>query len=290
MERDSQSFLNPRTAPPPPQHVLPTRVFNQQHQRWTPSLTSAYKDQRTLVDAKAFKYVEPVNERLVCPICFSPFDDPVRLACDHFFCRDCIERSLAIQANSSQTCPTCRSPTTNENITPAPRLVKQLVDELKVNCPFYHKGRCEESMPRSSVQDHLDAYCAYVKLKCPAVSCSHWVLRQDWGPMQCLHQMVICSNCEAPIMERDIEYHQASDCDNRPISCPDCKSEVDQLDLAAHVDVCPEAFTCCMFSFFAQPLNMHTGFFERENSLLPRRVATAYIALIEMLTLIYLQA
>ncbi|KAI5284589.1 hypothetical protein KEM54_001216 [Ascosphaera aggregata] len=34
------------------------------------------------------------DQHLCCTICFCPFIDPIRLPCDHIFCRDCIDNMI----------------------------------------------------------------------------------------------------------------------------------------------------------------------------------------------------
>uniref|UniRef100_F7B2M8 Tripartite motif containing 59 n=1 Tax=Monodelphis domestica TaxID=13616 RepID=F7B2M8_MONDO len=52
------------------------------------------------------------EEELMCPICYSIFEDPRVLPCSHTFCRKCLENVLQVSENvfrqSIMTCPTCR--------------------------------------------------------------------------------------------------------------------------------------------------------------------------------------
>ena len=50
--------------------------------------------------------VRAMGKELACSICLSLFDDPVKTACNHYFCKACMEHSLRMK----QRCPLCKAP------------------------------------------------------------------------------------------------------------------------------------------------------------------------------------
>ena len=81
---------------------------------------------------KEFTYVNEsaVPSDLQCPICSSPFIDPVQLPCEHVFCRSCAVECLKRQPK----CPVDRNDATESQLTAAPKLVLEMLDELQVYC------------------------------------------------------------------------------------------------------------------------------------------------------------
>lgn len=174
-------------------------IFEQYSSTNVNSLRLARKSQKPIADVKALIYVGQVNENLTCPICYCPFNNPVRLPCDHFFCRDCITEAVASQRQGSQCCPACRSSVGPSSTFAAPRIIQQMLDDLLVRCPSHRNG-CRAEVHRSSVQDHIENYCAYTEVECPISFCPHSVYRKDAENGKCLHRTVTCNNCKQPLM------------------------------------------------------------------------------------------
>jgi hypothetical protein len=108
-----------------------------------------------------------------------PFIDPTTTrTCFHTFCRDCIIRAIA----HVPQCPVDRSPLGVDDLTPAnpivravsPHtppcdrplirefLVRQLVDELVVECPYRSSG-CTITCQRQLLTTHLKDACPYTR-------------------------------------------------------------------------------------------------------------------------------
>lgn len=155
--------------------------------------------QRTPIEFKSLTYVGHVNENLTCPICYCPFDNPIRLPCDHFFCEDCIGEAVQSQPHGLQCCPVCRSSIDQSSTSAAPRIIKQMLDDLRVRCPSHRHG-CDAEMPRSSVQDHIENECYYAEIECPVNHCPHWISRRDAQSRTCLHRLTTCDDCKQPLM------------------------------------------------------------------------------------------
>ena len=130
----------------------------------------------------------------------------------------------------------------NGSIFPTPRVVLRMLEELKVKCPNYTLG-CPDVVARGFVQHHVEKYCEYEEVDCPADGCSLKIPRKE-SHSGCLHTRVTCHDCAEIVMEKDIDAHHSGQC--RGItSCPHCESEEIGSDLGAHIEHCPEALSPC---------------------------------------------
>jgi hypothetical protein len=152
------------------------------------------------VDIRSLDYVTTPNENLLCPICTSPFVSPVELDCEHVFCEDCLYDHLQSGIQSASFCPKCRN--SIEDIQPVPKLLNQLLDELEVLCPNKQAG-CMEHHKRYTMNDHVNNYCDFTKVGCPAVDCLLLVPRR-FLEERCPHNEVECDQCEKPMMELEL--------------------------------------------------------------------------------------
>lgn len=200
----------------------------------------------TVVDIKALEYAGPVDVNLLCPICKCPFYSPVRLDCDHIFCSECLYQSIQAQEQLQSTCPTCRGPfdsTIPGTFQPVPRVISQLVENLSVKCPSVHKG-CLEEMCRGTIQDHVQKYCPYTDVQCPA-DCGFLISRKDFAKGRCLHSRMVCVDCSHTFFERDLEDHRTNHCSFVTLTCPHCDSAFLRHQLKRHVKACPDAILSC---------------------------------------------
>lgn len=159
-----------------------------------------------LVDFRSLDYISSYDAHLMCPICHCPFISPVRLHCDHVFCRKCLHSAIASSGASRDDfkCPTCRASTTDAFMN-VPRLLINMCDDIRVKCPFAREG-CTEIVPRGHLQAHVGKYCDYRMVDCPDESCEKKTRRMRLDPEErCLHGLIRCSGCEEDVMEQDFE-------------------------------------------------------------------------------------
>jgi len=97
-----------------------------------------------------FEYADEdnINEDLICPICLRPVINPtVHADCGNMFCKDCIDKSLAVCSNK---CPVCTIPITRKSVYPVKlRMVLNQLNDLKVMCP-----NCNSICTRSYLAQH----------------------------------------------------------------------------------------------------------------------------------------
>jgi hypothetical protein len=191
------------------------------------------------------EYVSAPDSNLVCLICHAPFDKPVQLSCEHYFCRDCLDHAWAPQHHARRTCPTCRHAVESDSdIRPVPKIIETMLDELVVKCPNTKAG-CNWVAQRVNVHDHVMLYCEYTPVECSATDCRLQISQKDFHK-GCLHYTVSCEDCHTSLLKKDLEEHQRSLCANRSTTCTLCSAEVLRLDLKPHINNdCPKHVISC---------------------------------------------
>ena len=101
---------------------------------------------------------------LICTICTDVIKDPVQTNCEHTFCRECISRWLE---GDRRTCPEDRESLSSNDLKPASRLTKQLLNKLIVRCKNYSDGCVLMSKFEDMTQliEHEDNQCPWGKQK-----------------------------------------------------------------------------------------------------------------------------
>lgn len=174
------------TTPPPQQH--PT------------------DDPAATLDIRSLTYLSQLDDHILCPICKTPFLNPITTPCRHTFCADCLATALAA-TDAPPTCPIDRGPLRPEDTRPAPIVVANLVDGLLVACPNAGKG-CMVGCARYLVEGHLREECGYVEVACPGEGCKERVLRKDLRE-RCLHGIVECEFCLDRVREMDLKVSRS---------------------------------------------------------------------------------
>ncbi|KAF2856026.1 hypothetical protein T440DRAFT_96265 [Plenodomus tracheiphilus IPT5] len=194
---------------------------------------------------QSLEYVATPDSNLVCLICHTPFDKPVQLSCEHYFCRECLDHAWAPQPNGRRTCPTCRSQVESEkDIRPVPKIIETMLDELVVKCSNSKAG-CNWIAQRANVNDHVMLYCEYTPVECSGQDCRLQITQKDFHK-GCLHYTVSCDDCRTSVMKKDLEEHQRSICLNRTTTCTLCSAELLRLDLKSHINnSCPKYVVSC---------------------------------------------
>ena len=110
----------------------------------------------------------------------------------HCFCRSCITQHL----RNAQRCPTCNDELTVETLAEPPRMVKEVINELNINCVYNNRG-CQEIPQLQHLNRHEDS-CGYAP--------------------------VVCTNegCGATVNKRDLVHHESEQCEYRKVECHSC--------------------------------------------------------------------
>lgn len=111
---------------------------------------------------RSYDYMDEtsINDEFICIFCRLPFVDPVETPCDKTFCRQCIT-SWIERGNSS--CPLCRQYLSVDKLTRSPRIIRNILDQLKVKCSICGQINLE----RSHFDDHIQRICPQMILSCP---------------------------------------------------------------------------------------------------------------------------
>lgn len=116
------------------------------------------------------RFVDEVNEELICSICLQVLLDPVADVCEHFFCRTCILSWLACSEtktynnnsnesdnNENETqqnkCPISGKQILSSELKTVPRIAKNLLSKLRLHCEFYSLG-CEQIITYDQLKQH----------------------------------------------------------------------------------------------------------------------------------------
>ena len=191
------------------------------------------------VDLRSLTYVDPVDENLVCPICRVALVDAVDTACDHTFCRECINEAL----NHSNLCPIDRFPLSGRlSLQKAHKIVLNQLDALLVKCPC-----CAAPVPRAMLQNHLERYCAEALVRCAGKTCTEVVRRKLYG-QGCLHYDTTCPDCNMIMQEYDMAEHREYKCKERHKSCHHCGGDILRCKEDEHLEKCQHVPAHCKWA------------------------------------------
>ena len=139
------------------------------------------------------RFVTTINRNFLCLICFNVLKDPVMCSRNqHCFCRSCITQHL----RNAQRCPTCNDELTVDTLAEPPRMVKEVINELNINCVYNNRG-CQEIPQLQHLNRHEDS-CGFAP--------------------------VVCTNegCGATVNKRDFVHHESEQCEYRKVECHSC--------------------------------------------------------------------
>ncbi|BGP40649.1 hypothetical protein JCM10449v2_004611 [Rhodotorula kratochvilovae] len=210
----------------------------------------------------AYDHVGPVPAALECPICRGTLEDPVQTpTCEHLYCRACLKRALDL----APSCPIDRIPLRSlDHCSPAPRAVRQLLDDLVVRC---NKEGCAQEMPRDEWHSH--------QRDCPARNPGP---EGDAAPEgedphaappdeHALNEKTErCELCSAELAAEAVEMHPSL-CPAAHVPCAFCSLHLPRASHAAHLAhtcpsvplPCPHAHRGCGFSAPRPAMDEHLG-------------------------------
>ncbi|KAK4655887.1 hypothetical protein QC762_306390 [Podospora pseudocomata] len=216
------------TATPPPVDSAPEQAPSPEAAATTTTTThtvvpSSPEDPALLeIDYQILEYLDAVDETLLCPVCKTPFHEPITTSCGHTFCAWCINRALDIQP----TCPIDRQPLTKtRDYHRPPLIIKDQLDRLKVKCP--NKG-CDHICPREHLDSHYERRCEHTMVRCPDARCRKRIARRHvQGPAStCMHREVSCRYCDERVALVDLNTHYDFLCSGATTKCSACEATV----------------------------------------------------------------
>ena len=119
------------------------------------------------------RFLEAVNEGLLCCICRDVLEDPVQSHCEHAYCRTCIEAWLVHET----TCPEDRKPLSLSGLKTLFRYMKNDLNRLQIRCECFRNG-CQYIGDLEFIHSH-ESECLYQRIECTNDKCTTLVMRKD---------------------------------------------------------------------------------------------------------------
>ena len=151
------------------------------------------------------RFRDKVNVKLQCPVCLKVLKDPVQCLNEHYFCRSCICKSLR---ENSEACPMCKHDLTEENLTRAPRILRELLQSLEICCDHDNRG-CQEFMKLEFLDRHVNS-CGYSPTPCTNTGCEQVMNRNEkerHEREQCEFRKIVCDECGEQVIWKSSRVH-----------------------------------------------------------------------------------
>ena len=140
------------------------------------------------------RFEKDVDEDFHCSVCYNVLKEPRMCRNnEHIFCLDCISEHLKV---NSETCPECNEHLSLDQLRKAPRVLRNCLSKLKINCDHASRG-CPQFTCLEELETHVSS-CGYAP--------------------------VFCSNaeCGMEINKQDKDNHETEECEYRRVKCQDC--------------------------------------------------------------------
>ena len=140
------------------------------------------------------RFEKDVDEEFHCSVCYNVLKEPTMCRNnEHIFCLACISEHLKV---NSKTCPECNEHLSLDTLRKAPRVLRNYLSKLKINCDHASRG-CPEFICLEELETHV-SNCGYAP--------------------------VLCSNaeCGMEINKQDKVHHETEVCEYRRVKCQDC--------------------------------------------------------------------
>ncbi|CAO1391773.1 unnamed protein product [Diamesa serratosioi] len=144
-----------------------------------------------------------VDEELICPICSSVLEEPLQvISCEHAFCRSCIQEWLSRQP----TCPVDRNPITTANLRTVPRILRNLLSRLNINCDNQLYG-CTQVLKLDALNSHLEECEHNPKRPLPCENgCGFIIPKDEFKDHNCVRELrSLCHSHQQKLTELKTE-------------------------------------------------------------------------------------
>ena len=101
-------------------------------------------------DQDCFVDESKISSQLECVICREVLDRPVMTKCEHLYCEGCLLEWLT----AHDKCPTCCAVLDPREIKKAPRIVRNMLNELEMRCQYVDNG-CKWAGALEKYKGHL---------------------------------------------------------------------------------------------------------------------------------------
>ena len=151
------------------------------------------------------RFQNEVDGTLLCPICSNVLKDPVQCPNEHYCCRSCIVKYLH---ENSERCPTCQHHLTEETLSKPPRLLTNMLQNLKIRCDHAKRG-CRELIKLEFLDRHVKS-CGYSPTRCTNSGCSEVINQHEKERHEnelCRFRMVVCEDCKQQVSWNSSRVH-----------------------------------------------------------------------------------
>ena len=151
------------------------------------------------------RFENEVDSTLLCPICRNVLKDPVQCPNEHYCCRSCIVKHLH---ENSETCPTCQHHLTEETLRKPPRLLTNMLQNLKIRCDHAQRG-CRELIKLEFLDHHVKS-CGYSPTRCTNSGCSQVINQHEKERHEnelCRFRMIVCDDCKQQVSWNSSRVH-----------------------------------------------------------------------------------
>ena len=192
-------------------------------------------------------FVEPLADRLTCPICHLALQEPQLTRCGHQSCFECLRPLIR---DATVLCPVCRKNLKETEIFPN-NMVKREILSLKIKCDKQEDG-CEW-MGELRQQDEHNQTCGYETVPCDN-DCNEMVMRKDHNHHKenlCPRRIMSCSYCDVQLEYQGVSVHFKT-CVKYPVYCKyACGMQIPRGDMDVHTSregSCSESLLQCDFT------------------------------------------
>ena len=121
------------------------------------------------------RFENVVDENFHCSICYNVLKEPRMCRNnEHIFCRACISEHLKVNC---ETCPECNEHLSLDTLRKAPRVLRNCLFKLKINCDHANRG-CPQFTCLEELETHV-SNCGYALVLCSNAECGMEINKQD---------------------------------------------------------------------------------------------------------------
>eukprot|EP00299_Pterocystis_sp_00344_P006372 c181_g1_i1.p1 GENE.c181_g1_i1~~c181_g1_i1.p1 ORF type:complete len:451 (-),score=70.97 c181_g1_i1:40-1368(-) len=198
----------------------------------------------------AERFLEPVDDEFICPICHDVLGQPAALMeCQHHFCWDCIKWHFG---SNIERCPVCGADSDVSSIQTINRSLNNLLNKQQLHCTYQFSG-CDVVTTLDRISTHESA-CDFAPAWCGNIGCTHFLASTGSIPinrgdlqqhsLECQWRFVKCDlGCDELLQVHKIEQHIIS-CQFASVECEKgCGVIVKRKDMPSHVTT-----SCSLFA------------------------------------------